>query len=78
LGLESSEKAGAKLKRAVEQRQARSETQTLGAGGPIGERGRWHEAVSAAGELCGYAASPVRRAVPCRMRLAEADYQGVS
>jgi hypothetical protein len=46
--------------------------------GFVAER-RWHEALSTAGELCGYAPSLlVRRTVPSQVRLAEADYHGIT
>lgn len=41
--------------------------------------GRWRDAVSTAAQLCGYGASVlVRRSVPARVRLAEADYYGIT
>jgi hypothetical protein len=41
--------------------------------------GRWRAAVSTATQLCGYGASVlVRRSVPARVRLAEADYHGIT
>jgi hypothetical protein len=41
--------------------------------------GRWRVAVSTAAQLCGYGASVlVRRSVPARVRLAEADYHGIT
>jgi hypothetical protein len=41
--------------------------------------GRWGAAVSTAAQLCGYGASAlVRRSLPARVRLAEADYHGIT